>query len=180
MSRFFGNRVIFILLICPFLSFGQYGNSFVLGFSNSGFYRSDHSDVNNVKKQLYVEIKPFIGIRCKENVYVYAEFGRSFSNSQGYPEIPKFSFAGSFMRWYMLKHNILDIYSGFGLSFSNLMYLDGNNVKTQSLSNVKYSLYGGLSFKLYKRLHLATDIGYKYQKGINNIFHHKITLQYGI
>ncbi len=179
MKTFFRNSIILIIFLCPLVSNGQYGNRFVLGFSSSGFYIADRSDLNNVKKQLYVEVIPFIGIKCKENFYVYAELGRSFSNSQGYPEIPKFSFAGSFMRWYMLKHNIVDFYSGFGLSFSNLKYLDGNSVKTQSLSNVKYLLYGGLSFKLFKRLHLATDIGYRYQKGINNFTHYKITLQYG-
>ncbi len=171
--------LVLITLFAPLVSCGQYGNRFVLGFSSAGSFFSDPSDVDNIKRQLYIEMIPFIGIRCKENVYLYAELGRSFSNSQGLPEIPNYNFAGAFTRWYMIKRNIFDVYSGFGLLFSDLMYMDGNSFKTKSLNNVRYALYAGLSIKLIKQLHLATDVGYRYQNGINSIFHSKITLQYG-
>ncbi len=171
--------IIFLVIIftCK-TTYSQYGNKHVVGFSNAGFYKTDYTNQNSPKKQRYFEFIPHIGMRTYKNLYTFIEFGSSFSSSQGYEPIPNFFFLGTFSRYYFWKHNIMDVYGGAGILFSNQKYEGNTTIKSDGLSNIRYSAYGGLAFKIYKGLHIAYDFGLRYQTGIKNIFHNKLSLQY--
>jgi len=174
---------IFILFFLSSLSFAihaQQDNQWVIGFSTAGHgYNGKNPDTGERYFSSYHELVPHLGYRVGENFYAFIEGGRSFHKStENVETIPTNWFLGSFTRWYMIKHHFLDIYSGVGVLMSTMGWEDGETIYTDHLSNPKFSVYGGLSFRLYKGLHIAGDWGYQYVPESGRFLHRKITLQY--
>jgi hypothetical protein len=175
-------NLIFIVLlsIIYYSNYAQQGNNWVIGLSTIGhgsYGRNLDSDERNFFS--YYELLPHAGYQVVKDFYVFVEGGRSFYQaSDNVDPIPTQWFLGSFTRWYMIKHSFLDIYSGMGVLMTTIDWNDGEIVESNELSHPQFSVYGGLSFRLYKGLHLAGDWGYQYVPDSRRFFHRKITLQY--
>lgn len=172
--------LIFLVLTVHFSTHAQQGNNWVIGLSTGGHgYSGRHPDTNERIFSSYHELLPHVGYQVVKDFYVFVEGGRSFHRfSDDVDPIPTQWFLGSFTRWYMIKHSFLDIYSGMGVLMTTIDWNDEKIVYSNELSHPQFSVYGGLSFRLYKGLHLAGDWGYQYVPDSRRFFHRKITLQY--
>ncbi len=175
-------NIIFLALlsILSFSIHAQQGNQWVIGLSTGGHgYSTRNPDSRERYFSSYHELLPHVGYRVGENFYAFIEGGRSFHrHTENVDVIPTNWFLGSFTRWYMIKHHFMDIYSGLGFLMSTIDWNDGEVVNTNRLAHPQFSVYGGLSIKLYKGLHLAGDWGYQYVPDSRRFFHRKLTLQY--
>lgn len=111
--------------------------------------------------------------------YVSIVGGRSFYEvSDNVDPVSTQWFLDSFTRWYMLKHSIQDLYSGMEILMTTMDGKDGKIVESNQLSHPQFSVYGGMSFRLYKGLQIADDWGCQYMPDSRRFLNRKVTLQY--